>query len=66
MAPFVTARSFQFSVRCVGFGVPCGRFRVLEAVLDLSGGEPRVLYLRDITRLGLPLALDADFVERRR
>ena len=66
VAPFVTARSFQFSVRCVGFGVPCGRFRVLEAVLDLSGGQVRVLYLRDITRLGLPLALDADFVERRR
>ena len=66
VAPLVTARSSQFSLRCVGFGVPCGRFRVIEAVLDLAGKTPRVLYLRDITRLGLPFALNADFVERRR
>ncbi len=65
LAPLVTARSSQFSLRCVGFGVPCGRFRVIEAVLDLAGKMPRVLYLRDITRLGLPFALNADVVERR-
>ena len=64
-APFLTARSYQYSVRCIGFGVPCGRHRVLEAVLDLTGGTPRIGYLRDITRLGLPFALDTDLMERR-
>jgi len=66
VAPHVTARGYQFSVRCVGFGVPCGRYRVLEAVLDLAGGTPRIAYLRDITRLGLPFALDPELVERTR
>jgi type II secretory pathway component PulK len=65
-APFLTARSYQYAARCIGFGVPCGRYRVLEAVLDLSGGTPRVAYLRDITRLGLPFALDTDVVESKR
>ena len=64
VAPHVTARGFQFSVRCVGFGVPCGRYRVLEAVLDLAGQVPRIAYLRDITRLGMPFALDPELVER--
>lgn len=64
VAPHVTARGFQFSVRCVGFGVPCGRYRVLEAVLDLAGRTPRIAYLRDITRLGMPFALDPELVER--
>jgi type II secretory pathway component PulK len=66
LAPFVTARSYQYGVRCIGFGVPCGRYRVLEAVLDLAGGTPRVAYLRDVTRLGLPFALDTDLLERKR
>jgi len=66
VAPHVTARGFQFSVRCVGFGVPCGRYRVLEAVVDLAGQTPRIAYLRDITRLGMPFALDPELVERTR
>ena len=37
-----------------------------EAVIDLSRGTPRVAYLRDITRLGLPFALDTDLLERKR
>ena len=57
IAPLLTARSYQFRVRCIGYGVPSGRFRVLEAVLDLTGKQPRIVYLRDITRLGLPFAL---------
>ena len=65
-APYLTARGSQYSVRCIGFGVPCGRYRVLEAVIDLSRGTPRVAYLRDITRLGLPFALDTDLLERKR
>ncbi|HUU10642.1 MAG TPA: helix-hairpin-helix domain-containing protein [Phycisphaerae bacterium] len=66
VAPYVTARSYQFSVRCVGFGVPCGRYRVVEAVLDLAGEVPRIAYLRDISRLGMPFALDPELVERMR
>jgi hypothetical protein len=66
VAPFITTRSYQYSVRCVGFGVPCGRYRVLEAVVDLSGSAPRVTYLRDISRLGLPFPLDVDSIERSR
>jgi len=64
VAPYLTARSMQYSLRCVGFGVPCGRYRVLEAVVDMGGVVPRVIYLRDVSRLGLPFALDAESMER--
>jgi type II secretory pathway component PulK len=66
VAPYITARSFQYSVRCVGFGVPCGRYRVVEAVLDVSAKTPRLVYVRDITRLGLPFAVDVGATERSR
>jgi type II secretory pathway component PulK len=59
-APQLTSRSFQFTVRCIGFGVPCGRFRVLEATVDLSGSAPRLINLRDNSRLGLPFPLNVD------
>jgi len=64
VAPYLTTRSFQYSLRCVGFGVPCGRYRVLEAVVDIGGGAPRVIYLRDISRLGLPFALNTEAMDR--
>ncbi|HOF19368.1 MAG TPA: type II secretion system protein GspK [Phycisphaerae bacterium] len=57
IAPFLTARGYQFSLRCVGFSPATGRFRAVEAVVDLGKGEPRIVYLRDITRLGRPLSL---------
>jgi hypothetical protein len=61
VAPMLTTRSFQFRVRCVGFGVSrdgaAGRPRMLEAVVDMGGAAPRLVYLRDITRLGLPFAI---------
>jgi hypothetical protein len=44
----------------VGYGVPAGRFRVAEVVLDIAGKSPRIRYLRELTRLGLPIAMDAD------
>jgi len=68
IAPRLTARSSQFSVRCVGFGAPCGRYRILEAVVDLSASAsaPRVVYLRDISRVGLPFALDPEAIQRTR
>ncbi len=57
IAPFLTTRGRQFSFDVVGYGAKSGRFRVLEAVIDTDGPEPRLLYLRDITRLGLPFPL---------
>jgi len=58
IAPFLTARSLQFSCHIVGYGLPSGRYRVLDVLIDLAGGQPRVAYLRDITRLGLPFRLE--------
>ena len=54
IAPYLTARSYQYSFNVVGFSVPSGRYRVLEAGIDLAGEQPVITYLRDITRLGLP------------
>jgi hypothetical protein len=58
IAPRLTARSFQYRIRCIGFGVPCGRFYVVEAVVDMATSSPRIVYTRNLTRLGLPMALD--------
>jgi hypothetical protein len=66
MAPYLTARSFQFRVRCVAYGWPCGQFRVIEAVIDAAMGSPRILYQRDLTRLGMPFAVDVEQEERAR
>ena len=60
IAPALTSRSLQFRIHCVGFGVPNGRFRVIEAVVDLAGETPRVSYMRDVTRLGLPFAMNVE------
>lgn len=57
-APHLTARSFQFRFQVVGFGMPSGRYRVLDVMIDAAGGEPAISYLRDITRLGLPFSLE--------
>lgn len=56
-APYISARSKVYRIRVVGYGVPCGQYRVLEAVVDLTGGEPRTVYMRDLTRLGMPMPL---------
>ncbi|MSU60841.1 MAG: hypothetical protein EXS31_00345 [Pedosphaera sp.] len=63
IAPHLTARSYQYSFHVVGYGLPSGRFRALDVIIDLSGGEPRVSYLRDLTRLGIPFALEAERTE---
>jgi len=64
IAPRLTARSFQYRVRCVGYGWPCGQFRVIEAIVDVAAGSPRMLYQRDLTRLGIPFAIDAEQLQR--
>ncbi|MBL9167902.1 MAG: general secretion pathway protein GspK [Verrucomicrobiales bacterium] len=58
IAPRLTARSFQFRFQVVGFGLPSGRYRVLDVMIDSAGAEPSISYLRDITRLGLPFSLE--------
>ncbi len=60
LAPRLTARSYQFSFQVIGYGLPSGRFRVLEAGLDVAGGARRVTYLRDVTRRGLPFPLGGE------
>jgi type II secretory pathway component PulK len=60
IAPRLTAHSYQYRVLCVGFGVPSGRYRVMEAILDLAGSSPRISYLRDVTRNGMPVSLVVD------
>lgn len=57
IAPYITTRTWQFSFYVVGYGLPSGRYRVLEVMIDLGGDEPAVTYLRDISRLGLPFPL---------
>jgi hypothetical protein len=64
MAPMLTARSYQFHLRCVAYGRPCGQFRVIDAVIDLARGSPRVVYQRDLTRLGVPFGIDVEQEER--
>jgi DNA uptake protein ComE-like DNA-binding protein len=60
LAPFITTRGWQFSFHAIGYGLPSGRFRVLEATIDVAGEKPRVTYLRDITRLGLPFRITGE------
>ena len=57
IAPLLTARGFQYRIQVVGYGINSGRYCVLEAIVDLASSAPRVLYLRDLTSLGMPFAL---------
>ncbi|HVK57649.1 MAG TPA: helix-hairpin-helix domain-containing protein [Candidatus Kapabacteria bacterium] len=56
-APHITARSLQFRFNVVGYSMPGGRYRVYEVVIDTADKQPQILYLRDITRFGLPFPL---------
>ncbi|MGC9453925.1 MAG: hypothetical protein ACP5HU_03595 [Phycisphaerae bacterium] len=64
IAPYLTTQSNRYRVRSLGFGVPNGHFCALEAVIDTSGRRPRVVRLRDITRLGLPFVPDVEELRR--
>jgi len=59
VAPYLTARGRQYSFHVVGYGVPCGRFRVLDVVIDCAPAEPVIAYVRDLTRLGMPFPVSA-------
>jgi hypothetical protein len=60
IAPNLTARSSQFEFHVVGYALPSGHYRVLDVVIDVSGGERHVTYLRDITRLGMPFKFEQE------
>lgn len=60
VAPRLTARSFQFSFRVVGYGIPTGRFRVLDVQVDLAVKPASVVRIRDISRFGLPFPIQVD------
>jgi type II secretory pathway component PulK len=64
IAPLLTARSYQFHVHCVAYGWPCGQFRVIEAVIDTARGAPRIIYQRDLTKLGMPFPIDVEQKEQ--
>jgi len=60
LAPLLTSRSEQFTFCVIGYGLPSGRFRVLEVGIDVAGGDRRVTYLRDVTRRGLPFPISGE------
>ena len=57
VAPLITTRSYQFRFNVAGYGLPSGRYRIFEVVIDTADKQPQILYLRDITRFGLPFGL---------
>jgi hypothetical protein len=40
--------------------LPSGRYRVFEVSIDVGGDKPRVTYLRDVTRRGLPFRIPGE------
>lgn len=51
----IVARSYQFSADIVAVSGDGRAFRRVRLVADAAGGEPRVLYRRDVTHEGWPL-----------
>lgn len=58
LAPSLTTRSYQFTVRSLGYALPSGRYRVLTALIDVATQPARILALQDQTRSGFPVPLD--------
>lgn len=56
-APHITTRALQFRFNVLGYSLPSGRYRAYEVVIDTADKAAQIIYLRDITRLGLPFAL---------
>lgn len=55
---YLTARASQYHFHVVGYGVPSGQYRVLDVIIDTAGARPAIIYLRDITKLGLPFRIE--------
>jgi hypothetical protein len=64
VAPFLTARSYQFRFHVIGYAVPSGQFRVFQVEVDAAGDLPVVTRVRDLTRLGLPFNLLSETLEQ--
>ncbi len=64
VVPHLTTRAYQFRFHVVGYALPSGRYRVLEAEVDVSGNTPVLTRLRDLTRLGLPFNLSPETLEQ--
>jgi hypothetical protein len=60
VAPFLTARSYQFRFHVLGYALPSGQFRLFEVELDTAEQPAVIRQVRDLTRLGLPFALSVD------
>ena len=60
IAPRLTTRSYQYHFQVVGYSLPTGRYRVLEAVVDFGRAKPMITYLRDITRFGMPFKVEVN------
>ncbi len=60
LAPRLTARGYQYSFHVLGYGLPSGRYCVLDVIVDTSGPEPAVVELRDLTRFGLPFPVNVN------
>ncbi len=52
LAPRLCGRGRQFRIDAVAYSPQSGQFVRIETVLDVSGGQPRTLYRRDLTGLG--------------
>ena len=64
VVPHLTTRAYQFRFHVIGYALPSGRYRVLEAEVDVSGDIPVLTRLRDLTRLGLPFNLSPETLEQ--
>ena len=60
MCPYITGRSMQYRVESVGYFDKGGPTCRLQAVLDLTTERTRVLYLRELTVLGVGYNLSAE------
>jgi len=52
LAPRLIGRGSTFRIDAVGYSPQLGLFQRIETVLDVSSGQPRTLYSRDLTGLG--------------
>lgn len=49
---YITARSQVYRVNAIGSYERGGPFARIEAIIDTNGGQPRIIYRRDLTELG--------------
>ncbi len=54
VAPYLTTRPSQFHFLVAAYAIPAGNYCILEAIVDAVAKPPALLFLRDVSRLGLP------------